>query len=238
MKVASWEEAGLDSRRVALVMLLLAVSTSGAALAAGEVLHLGEVSFVLGATLGAGTCYLVATAPKRARRLAAFRQALEAPALAAASNVYLGSTSSRSRTLLGLECEEPRLMAVLAEAKRRTLLGFDLPSALLGPGFREQVSSEAAKTVLTSILGLGESRVEEGGEELDGMLGAGELERETKLPLLIAVSFFLPIMLMLFAAMARQTGPVAIAALVVTEVAVLDLAAAFSREEAGWRRGG
>jgi hypothetical protein len=56
------------------------------------------------------------------------------------------------------------------------------------------------------------------------------------MPLLIAVSFFLPIMLMLFAATAKGTGPVAMAALVVLEVVILDITLAVSGSSVTWGR--
>jgi hypothetical protein len=52
----------------------------------------------------------------------------------------------------------------------------------------------------------------------------------------MAVAFFLPIMLMLFAATAKGTGPVAMAALVVLEVVILDITLAISGSSVAWGR--
>ena len=57
------------------------------------------------------------------------------------------------------------------------------------------------------------------------------------MPLLIAVAFFLPIMMMLFAAMTKETGRVAMGALVVLEVVVLDLTLAISGSSVKWGGG-
>ena len=51
------------------------------------------------------------------------------------------------------------------------------------------------------------------------------------------MSFFLPIMLMLFAAISKETGPAAIGALVVLEVIILDLAFTVSGTSASWEEG-
>ena len=79
-------------------------------------------------------------------RIAAFRQTVEAPPFAAASNIYLRSTGSRSKTLLMLRAEEPRLRSFLAEVRRRTLLGYDAPSAIENEGPQNSVFSESART--------------------------------------------------------------------------------------------
>jgi hypothetical protein len=113
-----------------------------------------------------------------------------------------------------------------------TLLGYDAASAFHQQGRDEKVLSESTRSVLHSVVGMDGSRVEDGSDELEGMLNANGLDQETKLPVLIAVSFFLPIMLMLFAAMTKQTGPVAMGALFVLEVVILDLTLAISGEPA------
>jgi hypothetical protein len=52
----------------------------------------------------------------------------------------------------------------------------------------------------------------------------------------MAVSFFLPIMLMLFASMTKNTGPMAIVALFVVEIVILDIVLCISRNSVGWAR--
>jgi hypothetical protein len=96
------------------------------------------------------------------------------------------------------------------------------------------IFSESVRTVLNSVVSVDRGNVESGNDELDGILNSTSLDEETKMPLLMAVSFFLPIMLMLFAAMTKNTGPVAVVALVVLEVVILDIVLSISRNSIGW----
>ncbi|HVC26569.1 MAG TPA: hypothetical protein VND40_00260 [Nitrososphaerales archaeon] len=237
MKVRSWDQVGLDQRKAFAFALGTAASFFVLLVLVGEQLSIGSVSFVLGAMAAACAGYLVSSAPRRIVRVAAFQQTLEAPSFAASSNIYLKSTSSRSKTFLMLRAEEPRLCSFLAEVRRRVLLGYDASSATLGARPESHVFSESVKTVIDSVVGVDRARVEEGGDELDGILNSSGLDEETKLPLFISVCFFLPIMLMLFAAMTKGTGPAMISALVVLEVIVLDLTFAISGSSVARGRG-
>jgi hypothetical protein len=234
LKVQSWEEVGLDQRKATFFTLGVAASFFVPVVLVGGLLRIGPVSFVLGAMAAAGAAYLVFTAPRRIVRMAAFRQTLEAPSFAASSNIYLKATASRSKTFLALRAEEPRLSSFLAEVRRRVLLGYDASSATVGARPESHVFSESVKTVIDSVVGVDRARIEEGSDELDGMLNSTGLDEETKMPLLIAVAFFLPIMMMLFAAMSKATGQVEIGALVVLEVVVLDLTLAISGSSVKW----
>jgi len=234
LRFRSWEQVGLDPTRAMVFVVGVAASFFALVLLVGEQLRIGSVSVVLGAMAAGGAGYLVSTAPRRIVRVAAFQQTLEAPSFAASSNIYLKSTESRSKTFLLLRAEEPRLKAFLADVRRRVLLGYDAPSACLGARPHDHVFSESARTVVNSVVGVDRSRVEEGADELDGILNSSGLDEETKLPLLIAVSFFLPIMLMLFAATTKGTGPVALVALFVLEFVVLDLTLAISGSSVAW----
>ncbi|MDA4116271.1 MAG: hypothetical protein OK442_06930 [Thaumarchaeota archaeon] len=234
MNVRSWEQVGLDPRKAVAFTFGVAASFFVLVVAIGEELGVGSLAFVLAALAAAGAGYLLSTAPRRIVRVAAFQQTLEAPAFAAASNIYLKSTSSRSKTFLALRAEEPRLGSFLAEVRRRVLLGYDASSATQGAQPESHVFSESVKTVVDSLVGVDGARVEEGSDELDGILNSSGLDEETKMPLLIAVSFFLPIMLMLFAATTKETGYAAMGALVVLEVIVLDLTLAISGSSIKW----
>lgn len=238
MKVRSWEQVGLDQARAVLFTLSAAAALFALVVAVGGVLRIGSVSFVLGAMAAACAGYLASTAPRRMVRMAAFRQTLEAPVFAASSNIYLKSTGSRSKTFLMLRAEEPLLGSFLAEVRRRVLLGYDAASAIAGAGPGSHVFSESARTVVNSVVGVDGARIEEGGDELDGILNSSGLDEETKMPLFIAVSFFLPIMLMLFAAISKGTGQEAVAALVVLEVIILDLTLAVSGSSVSWGKQG
>jgi hypothetical protein len=234
LKVQYWEEVGLDQTRALVFTLGVAASFFVSVILLGELLRIGSVSYVLGTIAAGGAAYLVSTAPRRIVRMAAFQQTLEAPSFAASSNIHLRSTSSRSKTLLALRAEEPRLSSFLADVRRRVLLGYDATSATLGARPESHVFSESIRTVINAVVGVDRARVEEGSDELDGMLNSSGLDEETKLPLLIAVAFFLPIMMMLFAAMTKVTGQEAIGALVVLEVIVLDLTLAISGSSIKW----
>ena len=238
MSLNSWEQMCLDRNKALTLISCVGASFFVLVTLVGEELRLGSVSLVIGGMGATGAVYLVSTAPRRAVRVAAFQQTLEAPSFAASSNIYLRSTSSRSKTLLMLRADEPRLKSFLADVRRHVLLGYDGPTAVHGALPQERVFSESVKTVLDSVLGVDRARVEEGGDELDGILNSSNLDEETKLPLFIAVSFFLPIMLMLFAAMNKGGGLAEIAALVILEAVILDITLGISGSSVAWGRGG
>jgi len=238
MKVQSWEQVGLDQGRALAFTACAAAAMFGIVVAVGAVLRVGSVSFVLGAMAAACAGYLVSTAPRRIVRVAAFRQTLESPSFAASSNIYLRATGSRSKTFLMLRAEEPLLGSFLAEVRRRVLLGYDATSAIAGARPESHLFSESARTVVNSVVGVDRARIEEGSDELDGILNSGGLDEETKMPIFIAISFFLPIMLMLFAAITKWNGQEAVAALVVLEVIILDLTLAVSGSSVGWGKQG
>ena len=235
MRAREWEQVGLDRRRALAFSSVVGASFFAVVVLVGELLGMGSVTVVLGAISGGGAGYMVSMAPRRIVEKAGFEQTIEAPAFAATSNIYLKSTSSRSKTFLMLRAEEPRLKSFLFHVRRQILLGYDASSAVEGARQQGHVFSESIRTVLSSIVGVDRSRVEEGGEELDAILNSSGLEDETKLPLFIAVSFFLPIMLMLFAATTKGTGLVAMASLVVLEVVILDITLAISGSSVAWR---
>jgi len=232
----SWEQVGLDRKRATAFVGGIALALFASTTILGLWIRLGSVSFVLGSAAAAASAYLLATAPRRNVRIAAFEQTLEAPSFAASSNIYLKSTSSRSKSLLLLRAEEPHLRYYLTEVKRRVLLGQDPPSATMGALPKSHVFSESTKTVLDSVVGIDRARVEEGSEELDGMLSSGGLDEETKLPVLIAICFFLPIMVMLFAALTKQTAISSLGGMAVLEIIILDLTLAVSGNSVSWAK--
>lgn len=236
MTISSWERSGLDQRRAWLFVVGLALSLFLVVGSVGQHVGLGSASFALGAMAGVTAGYLVSTAPRRSETKAAFLQTMEAPSLASSSNIYLKVTGSRSKTFLLLRADEPHLNRFLSEVRRKILLGYDALSATRKSGYHDLVLSESAETVVNSVVGMDKARVEEGSDELEGVLNATGLEDETKLPVFIAVAFFLPIMLMLFAAMTKGTSLVAIGALAGLEVVILDLALAVSESSVSWRR--
>jgi hypothetical protein len=234
----SWEKIGLEPRRGVTVVLAISASFFLAVLGAAEVLlRAGPASLAIAALSAAASGYIVSTYPKRTIGLATFRQTLEAPSLAASANIYLTSTS-RARSLLELRAEEPFLSRFLEKVRRSVLLGYEASAATERSDPRGHVFSESARSVVSSVTGADRARIEEGNEELEGIVSSTSLDEETKLPAFIALSFFLPIMLMLFDAVARQTSPPAIVALLVVELVVLDLALSLSGSAAIWRGAG
>ena len=236
MRARSWERLGLDGLRVLGFTAGCGSALFAIVTAAGLEVGLGGGALALGALAAAMACYLLLTAPRREVSLAAFRQTAEAPSLASSANIYLRSTSSRSKALLLLRADEPRLRAFLADARRFILLGHDAAAAVEGADLDGRVFSESVTTIVRSAVGLDGSRVEEGSEELDGMLASSGLEDETKLPIMIAVAFFLPIMLVLFAAVTKGGAVPFFAALLAVEVVLLDIALAFSKTSERWSR--
>jgi hypothetical protein len=236
LKIKSWEQVGLDQKRAVAFALSAGASFFAAVAVAGQLLQVGSAGVALGLVAGAGAGYMVSTAPRRFVGKAGFEQTIEAPSFAASSNIYVKSTSSQSKTFLMLRADEKHLRSFLFHVRKQILLGYDASSAVRAAKPQSHIFSESVRSVLNSVAGVARARVEEGGEELDGILNSSGLDEETKMPLLIAVSFFLPIMLMLFAATAKGTGPVAMAALVVLEVVILDITLAVSGSSVAWGR--
>lgn len=237
MRFESFEELGLDPRRVLLLVAAVSSGFFAIAILVGYELRLGTVTFLVASLSGMGAGYILSTSPRRKVKTSAFRQTMEAPSLAAAANIYMRSTSSRTKSLLMLRAEEPLMASFLLEVRRRLLLGYDAPSAVEGAEPQTHLFSESVRTIVDSVSGADRVRIEEGADELEGMLSSSGLEEETKLPLFIAVSFFLPIMTMLFAAMTKETGPAPLLALLVLEVVVLDLAFSLSGATVSWKGG-
>lgn len=230
MKSRSWEALGLDPRRMAVAVVLLAL-TVGASVTVAAYHFLGELALVLGPVVALGSGYAAAALPRRSIEGSALRQARESPALAAAASVYLQSTGSKSKTLLMLKSEEPRLSAILEELRRTTLLGIDPADSYRRLGGRAE--SESASRILGSVVGAQGERLADEGEELEGMVSASLSREETKFPVFLTISFFLPIMLMLLAAIGRHTSLVDMVSLTFLEIVVLDLALTLSSTERG-----
>ena len=193
MKIKSWEQLGLDTWRVLLFILAVGSLVLRDVAAAGRLLQVGDASLVLGMIAAGGASYLVATAPRRLVQRAAFEQTLEAPSFAASSNIYLklhllaeqDSPSASGRASLASA-------SFLEAVRRRVLLGYDAGAAIEAGRPASHLFSESVRAVMSTIVGIGRARVEEGGEELDGILNSSGLDDETKLPLFIAVVLLPP----------------------------------------------
>jgi hypothetical protein len=128
-----------------------------------------------------------------------------------------------------LRTDEPRLSALLGELKRTTLLGVDPADTFARMGGKAE--SESVSKVLGSVVRAQGERLVDEGEELEGMVAASLSREETSFPVFLTVSFFLPIMLMLLAAIDHHTDLLAMVSLTFLEVVVLDLALSLSSTE-------
>ena len=230
MKAGSWDALGLESLRMWALIVAIALGVGVAVVAVAYPL-LGQVALVLGTVIALGSGYVTATLPLRSAERSALQQAREAPALAAAASVYLQSTRSKTKTVLALQSDEPRLTALLSELGRTTLLGVDPADSYARQGGRTE-SQSVSKIFGLVVRAQGESLADE-GEELEGMSAASLAGEETNSPVFLTISFFLPIMLMLLAAVGHHTGLIAMVSLTFLEVVVLDLAFSLSSSERG-----
>lgn len=220
--------ASLEGR---VIVTVLVASILASAVAAATHPLLGQFALVLGVVVAVGSGYSMATLPRRSLERAAVRQARESPSLAASAAVYLGSTGSKCKTVLMLQSDEPRLAAMLSEMRRATLLGVDPGESYAKAGGR--AASDSVSRILASVVRAQGDRLSDEGEELEGMVAASSSREETKFPVFLTISFFLPIMLMLLAALGHHTGPVAMVSLAFLEVVVLDIALSLSTTERG-----
>ncbi len=228
MKTNSWDALGLDRRRMSFLVVLVS-SLVGSAVVLVTYHLLGQLAVVLGAIVALGSGYALAALPRRSVERSAIRQAGESPALAAAASVYLQSSGSKSKTLLMLQSEEPRLSALLSELRRDMLLGIDPAETYARMGGRTE--SESVSKILGSVVRAQGERLADEGEELEGIVNGSLSREETKFPVFLTISFFLPIMLMLLAALGHHTDPVSIVSLTFLEVVILDLALTLSSTE-------
>lgn len=213
---------------MALIISLLGCSVGGSVAFITEPV-LGELAFIMGVVTGAAAAYATAALPGMELERSSLLQAREAPTLGAMGTVYLQGTGSRSRTVLMLRSEEPDLSAALDVMKRMTLLGFTAGESL--GEVESAVRSESTLRILRSISLAESERLEDKGEEMESSFRSSVLGEETKFPVFLTVSFFLPIMLMIFAAIEHHTDPLAIASLAFLEIIVLDLALSVSSSE-------
>jgi hypothetical protein len=228
LKTTSWDTMGLDRRRMCMIVVSVGVAIA-CTLAVVTYPFLGQIALVLGVVVGLGSGYAVAAIPRRSLEGSALEQARESPALAAAASVYLQSSGSKSKTVLMLRSDEPRLSSMLAELRRTTLLGIDPVDSYARMGGRAE--SDSVSKILGAVVRAQGERLVDEGEELEGMVLASLSKEETKFPVFLTVCFFLPIMLMLLAAIGHHTDPVAMVSLTFLELVVLDLALALSSTE-------
>jgi hypothetical protein len=228
LKSTSWDALGLSRKRMSVIVMGVGLLVA-CSLATLTYQFLGQLALALGAVVGLGSGYAVAAIPRRSIERSALEQARESPALAAAASVYLQSSGSKSKTVLMLRSEEPRLSAILGELRRTTLLGMDPAESYARMGGK--VESESVSKILAAVVRAQGERLIDEGEELEGMVLASLSKEETKFPVFLTVCFFLPIMLMLLAAIGHHTDPIAMVSLSFLELVVLDLALVLSSTE-------
>jgi hypothetical protein len=230
MKFFGWDELGIDARRMAAIVAAVSLLTGSiVALVAHPIL--GDLGVLLAVVAALGSAYSVAALPRRSREWSSVQQAREVPALAAAAAVYLQSSGSKCKTLLMLRSDEPRLAGALAELRRTTLLGIDPGESYSRLGGR--VESESASKVLASVIRSQTDKLSDEGEELEGMVNASLAKEDTKFPVFLTICFFIPIMLMLLAAIEHHTDPLSMLSLTFLEVVVLDLSLVLASTERG-----
>lgn len=116
--------------------------------------------------------------------------------------------------------------------RRSILLGHEPSEGLTESA--HGVISDSVALILQSVARVDSARVDERGEEIEGLLSSSELAAETRFPIVIAVAFFMPIMLILVASVTHNTSLVSLLALVVLEIIVMDLTLTLSGGADGW----
>ena len=228
MKFTSLEHYRINPLRFLLLLLLISL-LGGAAVSFTTRDILGPDSWILGALFACATGYLVASEPRRKLDTVSLWQAREAPVVAASAAVSLRATGSNSRALMLLRCDEEELARTLEDAKRNVLLGHAPRETIVESA--AEIASESVSEALLAMVSRDAGSIEDVGDELESVFAATSLGDETKVPVFIAVCFFAPIMLLLFAVLTRSTTPLELAEVVVLELILLNIAFAFSSRE-------
>jgi len=118
---------------------------------------------------------------------------------------------------------------ILADIKRRILLGYPPTEAIVENS--RKIASESGAQALISLATHNSTITDDQGSEAESSVAAAALGEETKTPIFIAVCFFAPIMLLLFAIIGHKTGPLDLAELVTLQAIILNLAFAISSRE-------
>ena len=228
MKLSSWEHYQVDKAKfLAIACAFSVLGGAGVYLVTRDVL--GEESGIFGVIAAVATCYLVLSEPSREFETVSLWQAREAPMIAASAAVSLEATGSRARALMLLSSEEQEFADALEEMRRMILLGHGATEVILK--LSSEMASDSASQTLLSMTANNPSTIEDEGRELESLLAASSLGEETKVPVFIAVCFFGPIMLLLFAVLTHSTSPIDLVELIALEIIILNLTLAFSSRE-------
>lgn len=228
MRVASWQHYAIDSTK--MVSLASAIGAASCAFFwFGTRGAVGGASVELAVLVGVIIAYFVASAPRRLFDSTALVQSRGAMTLAASASASLEATHSRARAALLLRSDDRAVQEALTETGRSVLLGTPPAEALnLAAG---RLASYSLRNVMASLATLDPGRVAESGEEKEGILATAQLSEESRLPLFMAVAFFTPLLLTLYAVFSHQSGATSFAELVGFQVVVVDIAFYFCSTE-------
>ncbi|MDG6985191.1 MAG: hypothetical protein JRM73_00395 [Nitrososphaerota archaeon] len=221
MKLASLQYFGVSAWRLAClgVAFSSAMWLGGEAVAGGV---LGEGRPVVLALMSGAVFYLVVTTPRRAMERQRDLQSRESLLLSVSARACLAVTGSRARTLLMLRSKEEGTERAMRAAARLVLLGTRVEVAL-GEASNTLVSLSAA-AAFRGLASLRPEGIEGGDEESKGLASARELSRETKVPMLMTVCFFSPILMVLYAVFSQSYSLESVSELAALELIVVDLA--------------
>lgn len=194
---------------------------------------LGQATGPVALVVGILVFYMVVSTPRRLLDRERVSQARESPLLAAVSTACLKVTGSRSKTLLMLKPREQSLVAAASQGARLVLLGAPVERAAAEAS--EKLASYSASEVLRGVAKLSPADFGTGDDESRGLATSSELYRETKLPMLMTVCFFSPIMLVLYAVFSHSYDAARLAELVALDFVVVDLAFFVSSADRGPR---
>ena len=179
--------------------------------------------------MGTLVFYFVLSAPRRLADSQRLAEARESPLLSASAAACLTVTGSRPRTIVLMRPRDPTLKASLSEAGRKVLLGTRVDRALESSA--QSLASYTAAAAVRGLAAFTPEGVEQGDEEAQGIALSSDLSRETKVPMLMTVCFFTPILLILYAVFSHTYGVADLAELASLEFIILDLAFFLSAAE-------
>lgn len=230
MRVASWQHYAIDARKMA--GLACAFGAASCALFwLGTRGAIGGASAELAVLVGVIFAYFVASAPRRLLDSTALTQSRGAMTLAASASASLEATHSRARAVLLLRSDDRLVQGALTGAGRSVLLGTPPAEALnVAAG---ALASYSLRNVMASLGALDPGRVAESGEEKEGILASSQLSEESRLPLFMAVAFFTPMLLTLYAVFSHLSGAASFAELIGIQIVLVDIAFYFCSTERG-----
>lgn len=228
MRFASLDRFGVSPVRISG---LAALAAAGGALltwlVTGEAL--GDTKGAAALVVAGLVFYFVVSTPRRLSDSQRLAEARGSPLLSASAAACLAVTGSRPRTILLMRPREPALEGPLKEAGRRVLLGAGVDLALESSA--KSLLSYSAAAAFRGLAGFTPEGVEQGDEEVRGLAASSDLSRETKVPMLMTLCFFAPIMLIIYAVFSHAYGAADLAGLASLEFIVLDLAFFLSSPE-------